>query len=55
MDDSSIGKSLGQPVMMLNDHNQLIDSLFATYFYLLAEIILEHILGKYHIHHCYIE
>ena len=40
-DDSSIGKSMGQPVIMLNDHNQP-DSI-ATWFY--------HLLG--HCRMCY--
>ena len=38
-DDSSIGESLGQPLIMLNDHNQPLYS--ATYLYLLAGVILE--------------
>ena len=39
-DDSSIGKSLAQPVIMLNDHNQP-DIILLHIFYLLAEVILE--------------
>ena len=41
-DDSSIGKSMGKPVIMLNAHNQPNHNhnLPATYMYLLAEVVV---------------